>query len=144
MKFKLGDRVIVYCKGNLSFKGIITDLHSKYGLSVTEEGFYSAHDDSPFHPKQCRRLVKKKDKEQITTSDVFNMINRLDNLIPDTLHEFERRLNDIEDLTKLNNISIKRIREREIEKYIKERQNCDEGKEILDKFKDLLGARKDV
>jgi hypothetical protein len=64
MKFKEGDRVIVYYKGNLSFKGIITDLDSKYGLSVTEDGFYSAHDDSPFHPKQCRRLVKKKEQSK--------------------------------------------------------------------------------
>lgn len=60
-KFKIGDRVKVYC--NVPFTGKITGIDSLRGnFFVTEDGFYSCHNDSPFHPKQCRKIFKRIDK----------------------------------------------------------------------------------
>ena len=60
--FKVGDRVRVY-HGWRSFVGTVekvVDLpNQKSGIFVIEDGFNSCHNDSPFHPKQCRRLKKK-------------------------------------------------------------------------------------
>lgn len=63
-EFKLGDRVKVYT-GRGVFKGDVSgrvngpEFANSGCLLVTEDGFYSAHDDGPFHPKQCRHLRKK-------------------------------------------------------------------------------------
>jgi hypothetical protein len=96
MKFKVGDRVRVYYKGNLSFDGEITDI-STYGLFVVEDGFYSSHKDSPFHSKQCRKidrwlgrwLMNKKDVDKI-----YERIERLSNLFKYDLNRLETRLDD--------------------------------------------------
>lgn len=59
MKFEVGDRVAVYhvWKGRLT--GKVDAINERGHLSVIEDGFYSAHEDGPFHPKQCRKLVKR-------------------------------------------------------------------------------------
>jgi hypothetical protein len=67
MKLKIGDRVKVYC--HYPFKGKISGSHSmangdKY-FYVTEDGFFSAHNESPFHYKQCRKLINVTNKEFI-------------------------------------------------------------------------------
>lgn len=55
-KFKEDDRVKVYYKGNLEFIGTVYRTDKNYGLFIIEDGFYSCHNDSPFHPMQCRKL----------------------------------------------------------------------------------------
>lgn len=64
-KFKVGDRVRVRRGGRMPFDGkvshILPEINGRCGgIGVIEDGFYSVHDESPFHPKQCRRLVKKR------------------------------------------------------------------------------------
>jgi cell division protein FtsB len=64
-KFRLGDRVAVHREGRLPFRGTIFNiLHGK--LSVIEDGFYSAHDDSPFLPGQCKKLIKKRKRNKVS------------------------------------------------------------------------------
>ncbi len=57
-----GDRVKVYYYGCLDFIGVVTSV-THYGLYITEDGFYSAHNECPFHPKQCRKLSSKVDNK---------------------------------------------------------------------------------
>lgn len=60
--FKVGDRVRVY-HGWREIEGQVTSIANTNLASelihVTEDGFYSAHEDGPFAPEQCRKLVKK-------------------------------------------------------------------------------------
>lgn len=57
---KCGDRVKVFT-GREEFKGKISGWDPKFpnAFFVIEDGFYSAHNDCPFHPKQLRRLKQK-------------------------------------------------------------------------------------
>ncbi len=59
-QFKIGDRVKVFPNGAMEFEGKITGKYSKEKpmYFVTEDGFYSCHNDSPFHAEQMR-LIKK-------------------------------------------------------------------------------------
>lgn len=58
-KFVKGDRIAVYYwKGRRI--GTISSITETGMIYFIEDGFYSAHEDCPFHPKQCRRLRKKK------------------------------------------------------------------------------------
>lgn len=59
-EFKVGDRVCVYFGRTIPFKGTITGIDEYEMIYVTEDGFYSAHNDSPFNAEQCRKLRKKK------------------------------------------------------------------------------------
>jgi hypothetical protein len=70
---KVHERVVVKRGGRAPFKGTVTAIveatpkgvycgSTEPGVHVTEDGFNSNHDESPFHPKQCVRLVKKKKK----------------------------------------------------------------------------------
>jgi len=63
--FKVGDRVSVRRGGfDEPIRGTVSAVHDKYNaLFVTEDGFISGHSDSPFHPCQVRKLVKKKKVE---------------------------------------------------------------------------------
>jgi hypothetical protein len=70
-KFKVGDRVAVYgyfgrIKGKVDY--IEYTISGRY-LYVIEDGFYSCHDDGPFHIKQCRKRVKKKKNKLLTLVD---------------------------------------------------------------------------
>jgi len=60
--FKVGDRVSVRRGGfDEPIRGTVSAVHDKHNaLFVTEDGFISGHSDSPFHPCQVRKLVKKK------------------------------------------------------------------------------------
>jgi len=60
--FKIGDRVSVRRGGfKKPFKGKVASFNEEYNtVGVQEEGFYSAHADSPFHPCQVRKLIPKK------------------------------------------------------------------------------------
>ena len=58
-ELKVGDRVRVFTNRK-EFKGWVDLISSSGMLSVIEDGFYSAHNDGPFHPRQCVRLVPKK------------------------------------------------------------------------------------
>ncbi len=55
-EIKLGDYVRVWCR--FPFTGKVTGIsdHNKNLLFVTEDGFYSCHNDAPFHRKQCELL----------------------------------------------------------------------------------------
>ncbi len=61
-KFEAGERVRVY-RCPAPFDGVIdsitTGTNNETHIGVIEDGFYSQHGDGPFHPKQCRRLIKK-------------------------------------------------------------------------------------
>ena len=62
--FAVGDRVKVLRGGRMPFVGkvdAVTEGHigKSDGIFVIEDGFYSNHEDSPFHPRQCVKLVKK-------------------------------------------------------------------------------------
>lgn len=61
-KFSVGDRVRVY-SNTPTFDGKVTGMLPNGNIFVTEDGFYSCHNDSPFHPKQCRKLIKRKCRE---------------------------------------------------------------------------------
>jgi hypothetical protein len=63
-KISVGDRVAVYSYFG-RIKGVIidtNDLSSGRYFFVREDGFYSCHKHSPFHDKQCRKLVGRKKK----------------------------------------------------------------------------------
>lgn len=57
--FSVGERVRVYHRNSV-FNGKIDSIKPTGEVRVIEDGFYSVHDESPFHPKQCRRLKPKK------------------------------------------------------------------------------------
>lgn len=63
-----GDRVRVV-HGTRSFTGKVSSFAMTYAdregvfHHVIEDGFYSAHEDGPFHRRQCVRLVKRKARE---------------------------------------------------------------------------------
>ena len=61
-KIKAGDRVAVYGYfGRITGEVIAPYQRGKtMYFFVIEDGFYSAHNDGPFHEKQCRKLVKKR------------------------------------------------------------------------------------
>lgn len=67
-KFRLGDRVAVHREGRDAFRGTIFNIVNGK-LSVIEDGFYSAHDDSPFLPSQCRKLVKRRKRDKASRSE---------------------------------------------------------------------------
>lgn len=67
-KFRLGDRVAVHREGRDAFRGTIFNIVNGK-LSVIEDGFYSAHDDSPFLPSQCRKLVKRRKRDALSRSE---------------------------------------------------------------------------
>lgn len=56
-RLKIGDLVKVYTLP-FSFIGRIMAVNGK-SVFVIEEGCYSAHKDSPFHKKQCRKVKEK-------------------------------------------------------------------------------------
>lgn len=58
-ELSVGDRCRVFHRHE-SFKGKIDAIAKDGSLFVIEDGFYSCHNEAPFHPEQCRRLVKKK------------------------------------------------------------------------------------
>ncbi len=55
MKFKVGDRVAVYDGDRIV--GVIGAIHKEGGLLVCLDEAYGGA--KSYHPKQCRRLVKK-------------------------------------------------------------------------------------
>jgi hypothetical protein len=57
-----GDRVAVYGYfGRITGKVSDTNQRGKtMYFFVIEDGFYNAHNDGPFHEKQCRKLIKKR------------------------------------------------------------------------------------
>lgn len=65
MKFKEGDRVAVYTnrEGRITGKVEALCINRPDVVFVIEDGFYSCHNDSPFHIKQCRKLRKKVKRE---------------------------------------------------------------------------------
>ena len=60
MTFNIEDRIAVYTCKEDRLTGKISGIDSRGMIYFIEDGFYSAHNDSPFHPKQCRKLRKKK------------------------------------------------------------------------------------
>lgn len=58
MSFKIGDRIAVYISGG-RFTGQIREITLLGSLFVVEDRFLNCHKESPFHPKQCRRLKPK-------------------------------------------------------------------------------------
>ncbi len=56
---QVGMRVIVKRGGRKDFRGKIDAVSGENSIHVIEDGFYSNHDDSPFHPCQLRILRKK-------------------------------------------------------------------------------------
>jgi hypothetical protein len=69
----VGDRVSVSRGGyKLPFKGTVKGTNEEFNTVVVhEDGFYSAHADSPFHPVQCRRL---KPKKKVTTTKTARIV----------------------------------------------------------------------
>ncbi len=74
---KVGERVVVKRGGRAPFKGTVTAIVEPQseevyrsgrepGVHVTEDGFNSNHEESPFHPRQCTRLEKKKKSVRVT------------------------------------------------------------------------------
>lgn len=61
-KFKVGDRVAVYNR-HWRITGRIEDINCHGKLFVIEDGYNSCHEESPFSPKQCRRLKRKTRRE---------------------------------------------------------------------------------
>lgn len=60
MKFKVGDRVAVYPKAFERMTGIIDSTHiTDYTFMVVKLDERYGSDVYTYHPKQCRRLVKK-------------------------------------------------------------------------------------
>lgn len=57
---KIGDRIRVYHRS--VFTGKVDTISPDGYIGVIEDGFYSQHDESPFHPKQLRRLKPRKPK----------------------------------------------------------------------------------
>lgn len=67
--FAVGDRVKVHRGGRAPFKGKVEAVTGVTSIQIIEDGFYSVHDDSPFHPRQLVRLkVKPKAKSWCTRS----------------------------------------------------------------------------
>lgn len=62
-KILIGDRIKVYHGWKKPMIGKCVGVNEDGLIQFTEDGFYSAHNDSPFHPKQCRKLNKKKPRE---------------------------------------------------------------------------------
>jgi hypothetical protein len=69
--FEIGQRVKVLRGGRVPFSGRVTAIMKEIssevdrvgrcaGVHVTEDGFYSNHDESPFHPRQLVKLKKVK------------------------------------------------------------------------------------
>lgn len=54
-EFKEGDRVAVYHR-HQRIVGVVDSVRDTGELRVIEDGFYKVHEESPFHPKQCRHL----------------------------------------------------------------------------------------
>lgn len=65
--FEVGERVRVYRGGRKPFAGTVTNAPAfgNEAVGVTEDGFYSAHDESPFHPRQLIRLKPRQKKKQV-------------------------------------------------------------------------------
>lgn len=58
-RFEAGERCKVYTSRE-KFKGKIDAVDPNGNLHVIEDGFYSCHEDSPFHPRQCVKLRSRK------------------------------------------------------------------------------------
>lgn len=75
MIFKVGDRVNVYRNGSLKpITGTIQSIPEHGLLSIIEDGFYSSHSDSPFHPKQCRKLKSRRRTIMLHSEDVNRVL----------------------------------------------------------------------
>lgn len=59
--FLVGQKVKVY-HGHHHIQGNVNNVSGEF-VYVTEDGFYSAHSDSPFHFRQCRKLEAIQPKE---------------------------------------------------------------------------------
>lgn len=57
MEFKVGDRVRVYEISD--WKGRVVMIGQQGELYIKPDGFNRPADSVPYHPKQCRKLVKK-------------------------------------------------------------------------------------
>lgn len=63
-EFKAGDRIRVYRGGRSPIEGTVTYISPLLGIGFTEDGFYSAHDESPFHPRQCELISRPQKTEK--------------------------------------------------------------------------------
>ena len=61
-QLEVGDRVAVYSRYQRLI-GVVKEVTVQGLICFAEDGFYSLHEDSPFHPKQCRKLVKRERRE---------------------------------------------------------------------------------
>ena len=69
---KIGARVKVYPEGP-EFIGTVTGIREDGRLFVTEDGFYSCHNDAPFRREWCRKLVKMRKCDECNS----NALNRI-------------------------------------------------------------------
>ena len=72
-KVSVGDRVKVYRGGRAPFKGNVEAVTGDTSIQIIEDGFYSVHEDAPFHPRQLTRLKPRKPKDRglpITFTDL--------------------------------------------------------------------------
>ena len=62
LPLQAGDRVRVFHRNVIT--GKVDTISPDGHIGVIEDGFYSQHDESPFHPRQCVRLKKKEAPKQ--------------------------------------------------------------------------------
>jgi hypothetical protein len=85
MKFNVGDRVKVHRGGRAPFKGKIDAITGDTSIQVIGDGFYSVHEDAPFHPRQLVRLRPKQVKEKgartfwVTPRNIEDAVKEIEN-----------------------------------------------------------------
>jgi hypothetical protein len=89
-KFKAGDKVRAYYVDGAEskcFVGYISPVSNDYSKIMTTDGLFMVVQDNGlakfFHPKQCRKLVKKKSKPKFKVGDKVKILNRVSSYIPE-------------------------------------------------------------